>query len=254
MNGRVSFVGAGPGDPELLTVKGQRLLAAADVVLYDSLVDVRLLEHTSAEQVYVGKRCGRHSLPQEQINGLLVTLARRGKHVVRLKGGDPAVLGRVGEEALALAEHGIPYEIVPGVTSAIAAPAYAGIPVTHRGLADSFVVATAHKRDDALSLSIPPYNERTTLILLMPIHTARTWQQHLLAQGYPQSLPVAFVIAGGCPEQRVVTSTVGELEQVLSQLASPTMAVIGRVVTLRTALAWYEPKATSKAPLTLAAV
>lgn len=241
MKGHVVFVGAGPGDPELITLRGWRALREADVVLYDSLVDERLLEGLDAELVFVGKRCGRHSMPQERISELLVRHALRGKHVVRLKGGDPTVLGRTGEEALRLAASGIPFEIVPGVSSALAAPAFAGIPVTHRGLADSVCIVSAHRRDDESEFSIPPYSPRTTLVLLMAAQTAPSWLEQLLLREYPAELPVAFITAATTAEQRVLVTTVGDAARsdVMVEFGSPTLAVIGHVVSLRDALAWY---------------
>lgn len=238
-SGYVWLVGAGPGDPDLITVRGWRALREADVVLYDSLVDASLLDGLSAARVYVGKRCGAHAMPQERIADLLARLALQGKRVVRLKGGDPSVLGRVGEEAARLAELGVPYEIVPGVTSATAVPALAGIPVTHRSVADSFVVATAHRRGDAAGSSIPPYSARTTLVLLMPRATVRSWAQQLREQGYPEGLPVAFVSEGCTPRQQVLETTVAEAADALesSGLPTPLLAVVGRVVGLRAKLA-----------------
>lgn len=247
--GRVYLVGAGPGDPELITLRGWRLLHSADVVLYDALVDPRLLAGVPAERIYVGKRCGNHSVPQEQINALLAEHALTGRTVVRLKGGDPTVLGRVGEEALHLASRGVPFEIVPGISSAVSVPAYAGIPVTHRGVADSFALATAHRRRDATDFSIPDYSERTTLILLMPVTTAAVWQRQLLAQGYPDDLPVAFVSDGTRPEQRVLVTCVGEVARAVegADLGSPTMVVVGRVVELRERLRWFADRDAARA-------
>lgn len=242
MTGSVVFVGAGPGDPELMTLRGWRVLREADVVLYDSLVDTRLVEGLDAELVFVGKRCGRHCLPQEAITELLVRLALDGKCVVRLKGGDPTVLGRTGEEALRLAQFGIRFEIVPGVSSAVAAPALAGIPVTHRGLADGVCVVSAHRQKDEPEFSIPPYHPRTTLVLLMALQTVETWSPQLLERGYPADLPVAFVSAGTTERQRVVVTTVSHAatDARAAGLDSPTLAVVGRVVTLREKLAACE--------------
>jgi uroporphyrin-III C-methyltransferase/precorrin-2 dehydrogenase/sirohydrochlorin ferrochelatase len=216
-------------------VRGLRALQRADVVLYDSLIDPSMLEGLRAETVHVGKRCGRHSMPQETINDLLVGYARRGRQVVRLKGGDPAVLGRVGEEALYLAEHGVEFEIVPGVTSAVAAPIFAGIPVTHRGIADSFVVVSAHRTADATDFSIPPYHARTTAVLLMATVTVEAWRDELVARGYPPDLPLAFVSRAGTPAQCVLVTDVAHAADVarVADLPSPTMAVAGWVVTLR---------------------
>lgn len=257
MSGRVILVGAGPGDPELITLRGWRALQQAEVVLYDSLVDKSLLEGLRAELIFVGKRCGRHSMSQEELTELIARLAIEGKRVVRLKGGDPTVFGRAGEEALRMAELGIPFEIVPGVSSAIAAPAFAGIPVTHRGVADSFCVISAHRAADEAEVSIPPYNPRTTLVLLMALQTLGSWGRQLLAQGYPADLPMAFITAGTTKQQRVLTTTVGRAveETRKAALESPTLAVVGHVVSLRGSLGWYEDagaqapaEATSSAP------
>ena len=251
MRGHVVFVGAGPGDPELITLRGWRALQEADVVLYDSLVDKRLLRGLDAELVFVGKRCGRHSMPQERISELLVRHALSGKHVVRLKGGDPTVLGRTGEEALCLVASGIGFEIVPGVSSAVAAPAFAGIPVTHRGLADSVCIVSAHRRNDEKEFSIPQYSPHTTLVLLMAAQTAPSWLKQLLARGYPADLPVAFVTAATTPKQQVLVTTVADAARgdVMPECGSPTMAVIGRVVSLRESLAWYAEDAVDAAAL-----
>jgi uroporphyrin-III C-methyltransferase/precorrin-2 dehydrogenase/sirohydrochlorin ferrochelatase len=233
--GFVTLVGAGPGDPDLITLRGWKALQEASVVLYDSLVDPHLLDDVTANRVYVGKRCGAHTLSQESIISLMVSLARKGERVVRLKGGEPSVLGRAGEEALALAAHGIPFDIVPGVSSATGVPIVVGIPVTHRDVADSFLVATAHRRADRTDLSIPAYHPRTTLVLLMARSSTPLWRDQLLAQGYPPSLPVAFVSAGCTDRERVLVSCVRDAAKDIWRegLGSPVLAVIGRVVELR---------------------
>lgn len=236
--GQVYLVGAGPGDMDLITVRGERALAGADVILYDSLIDQRLVEDRKASLIYVGKRCGQHSMTQEQITKLLIQCARSGKKIVRLKGGDPSVFGRVGEEALALAASEIPFEIIPGVSSSVAAPALAGIPVTHRGTSDGFVTVTAHKRRGDEELGIPRYREATTLVLLMPLSTIETWHRQLKDLGYPETLPLAF-IANGCTQRsQVVESTVGEalVDSENPLIQSPCMVVIGHVVSLRSRL------------------
>ena len=242
MIGKVKFVGAGPGDPELITLKGWRALHAADAVLYDSLIDERLLEEVSGELFYVGKRCGAHAMAQEQINALLAEQALLGRQVVRIKGGDPVVLGRLGEELLHLVSLGIPYEIIPGVTSATSVAAYAGIPITHRGVADSFTVLTAHRRYDELEFSIPPYNARTTLVLLMALRTTAQWRAQLLRDGYPPELPVAFISDGCSERQRVLVTTLAEAADDLrgAGLRSPTLAVVGWVVQLREQMRWFD--------------
>ena len=239
--GYVWLVGAGPGDPDLITLRGHKALHSADVVLYDALVNPELLTGVQAQRIYVGKRSGRHSLPQEEICDLLVRLARAGKRVVRLKGGDPTVLGRGGEEGIRLGREGLPFEIVPGISSSIAAAASAGIPVTHRGVAEAFTVLTAHRRKEQGEFAIPAYCPKTTLVLLMGVATTPIWQAQLLDQGYPEDLPVAFVTQGCGPDQRVVTTSVGNAQKsVESQgIEAPSIAIIGKVVELRPLLAWH---------------
>ncbi len=236
--GRVTLIGAGPGAPDLITVRGLRALMAADVVLFDALVDERLLDGVTAERIYVGKRNGHHCVPQEEIDALLLKLARQGKQVARLKGGDPTVLGRGGEEAMHLARHGVPFEFVPGVTSAVAGPALAGIPVTHRGVADSFTVLTAHRRVEGGGFSIPPYHPSTTLVLLMGVSTVGQWRAELREKGYPDTLPVAFVTEASTERQSVLTTTVGRAveDAEAAGVASPSVAVVGEVVRLRETL------------------
>lgn len=242
MIGKVVFVGAGPGDPELITLRGMRALQEADVIFYDSLVDRALLDGLKAQLMFAGKRRGRQSMDQEEINRMLAHQARKGRNVVRLKGGDGAVLGRLGEELLHLAEHGIPFEVVPGVTSSTAAPIFAGIPVTHRGLADSFAVVTAHRRENELAVSVPPYNPSTTIILMMALSTTEVWQKRLLEQGYPGHLPVAYISAGGTRKQQVLVTTVGQAlaDIAAANLDTPVLAVVGSVVTLRAKLDWFD--------------
>lgn len=247
--GQVWLVGAGPGAADLITLRAERLLSTADVILYDSLVDGALLEGRRAAKIYVGKRCGRHSMTQNEICDLLVQCAMAGKNVVRLKGGDPSVFGRVGEEALALAAKGIHFDIVPGVSSSVAAPCMAGIPLTHRGVADGFVVVTAHKRRENLLPGIPVFRHETTLVLMMPLSTIATWQPQLLSLGYPASLPLAFVVNGCGERARVVESTVAcALEDVLDPaIESPCLVVVGHVVQLRKELfGWMGEQASSR--------
>jgi len=238
--GTVTFVGAGPGDGDLITLRGWRRLQSADVVLYDSLVDATLLLDLTATLVYVGKRCGKHSQAQETTTDLLLRYAQAGFNVVRLKGGDPGVFGRVAEEALPLAANGVPFEFVPGVSSATAVPLVAGIPVTHRGLADSFTVVTAHtKASNTEGLAIPPFSPRRTLVLLMPLSTLAVWHRQLLERGYPRKCPIAFISSGGTSRQRVLRTTVGAapLDARTFGAQSPTLVVVGSVVTLADSLA-----------------
>src|SRR5579885_1313949 len=245
--GKVYLVGAGPADPDLITVKGLRCLRVADVVIYDSLASPQLLEeaHPRAERVYVGKRAGHHCMKQEQINALLIQYAQQGQIVVRLKGGDPFVFGRGGEEALALAQAGIPFEVVPGVSSAIAVPAYAGIPVTHRHLASSVTIVTGHE-DAAHTSSRVDWEALAkldgTLVILMGVATLAHIAERLRNGGLHPDTPAAVIQEGTAPEQHVVTGT---LETIADRAASagitsPAVVVIGAVVTLHEALTWYE--------------
>lgn len=234
--GQVFLVGAGPGAADLITLRGYRALQSADVVLYDNLIDFALLDELDAELIYVGKRCGRHSVPQERTCDLLARHAMAGKTVVRLKGGDPTVLGRGGEEALHLAGMGIPVTMVPGVSNCIAAPELAGIPVTHRGIADSFLVVSAHRKGEEAEFSLPPFQPRTTLVLLMGVGTLPVWRRQLLDQGWPASTPVGFITDAGRPDQQVRTTTLGRAEIDGEGLKTPTTAVVGGVVEVRSQL------------------
>jgi len=241
--GRVFFVGAGPGDPDLITVRGLRELQQAQVILYDNLIDERILEGLAAEQIYVGKESGCHSPPQAEISQRLVELAKQGKRVVRLKGGDPSVFGRLGEEALAVAEQDIPFEIVPGVTSCVAGPAYAGIPVTHRGVADNFSVVTAHRSSERTAFSIPPYNSKNTVVLMMSLGSVDAWQTQMLEMKYPPELPVALITRAASASQRVLVTCLDNVARAVAEasLESPTLAVVGNVVALREKLSWFDP-------------
>ena len=240
-------MGAGPGDPGLITVKGLRCLQQADVVVYDRLLDPSLLQAApeAAERVFVGKERGRQALTQEKINRLLADRAAVGKLVTRLKGGDPFVFGRGGEEALALARHGIPFEVVPGVTSAIGAAAYAGIPVTHRGVASFFTVVSGSE-DPSKAQSSVPWDALAraggTLVVLMGWAALESILDTLQREGMPATTPVALVQWGTWPTQRTVTGT---LANAVAQgrevgLEPPVVAVIGPVVALRDQLAWFD--------------
>ena len=251
MSGIVYLVGAGPGDPGLLTVKGRAALEQADLVVYDRLVDPALLAYAppSAEQRFVGKARGAQELSQDAINALLVARAAQGQRVVRLKGGDPFVFGRGGEEALALAAAGLPFEIVPGVTSAVAAAAYAGIPLTHRGLAASFTVASGSEDPakpessidwDALARSLALGGG--TLAVLMGWAALERILARLAVQGLPPDTPVALVQWGTWNRQRTVTGTLADAAPLgrAAGLAPPVVAVVGEVVKLRERLAWFD--------------
>ncbi len=243
--GRVYLVGAGPGDPGLLTLRGQACLARAGAVVYDALVNPVLLSWApaDAERIYVGKQSGRHSLPQDDINALLVQQAERHAHVVRLKGGDPFVFGRGGEEARYLAEAGVTFEVVPGVTAGIAAPAYAGIPVTHRGLTGAACLLTAHGAPgDAASLDLTRLAVDGTLVFYMPVQHLAAWCAALCDIGRAPDTPAAVIAWGTRARQQTV---VGTLETIATAtqaagLAAPAVLVVGEVVALRAQLSWFE--------------
>jgi uroporphyrin-III C-methyltransferase len=244
--GTVYLVGAGPGAPDLITLKGLRCLRAADVVIYDRLVAPELLEEVppQAERIFAGKAPGCHLLPQAEINRLLVEHASKGRVVVRLKGGDPFVFGRGGEEAEALVRAGIPFEVVPGVSAAIAAPAYAGVPVTERGLASLVTIVTGH---DDKGCSPEKVNwqalARTggTLVILMGVKTLRQITGELLAGGLEAATPALAVEWGTLPRQRSVRGTLADIAQRAAQAAirSPAVIVVGQVVRLAELLAWF---------------
>lgn len=242
MIGTVYLVGAGPGDAGLITVRGRDLVSCSDVVVYDRLVGAAILDwcRADAEKIFVGKEAGRHSMTQDEINALLVEKALQGKSVCRLKGGDPFVFGRGGEEALFCLENKVPFEIVPGVTSSIAAPAYAGIPVTHRGLATSFSVVTGHTKDD----DAPPENlpVADTLVCLMGVRALPKIVAALLARGENPDKPVALIRWGTTENQEVVTGTLQTIEAEVerAQLKPPALIVIGDVVNLRPQMQWFD--------------
>jgi uroporphyrin-III C-methyltransferase / precorrin-2 dehydrogenase / sirohydrochlorin ferrochelatase len=232
--GLVSLVGAGPGDPDLLTRKGAQRLAEADLVLYDALVTPEILALAGrARRFPVGKRAGRASIRQETINALLVRAARRGLRVVRLKCGDPFVLGRGGEEALALAAAGIPFEVVPGVTTAVAAPALAGIPVTHRGVASGFVVLSGHA-EEAYGPAIDSIAPRSlTLVVLMGLASRAALAARLEGRGWPSDTPVAVLFAASTPDAYAWRGALGQLGNApLPEGDLPGTIVVGEVVGL----------------------
>ena len=244
----IFLVGSGPGDPGLFTVKGVRCMEQADAVVYDRLAPESLLRYAKpgAERVYVGKKPGEPTMPQEEINKLLVDLGRSGKTVVRLKGGDPYVFGRGGEEALALIGAGLPFEVVPGVTSGIAAPAYAGIPVTHRGVATSVAFVTGHE-DPAKGHQDVDWtrlaNGADTLVLYMGVGRLAEISTSLISAGKNPDTPVAVIRWGSLPEQRTITGTLEDIAERVAEagLKPPAITIVGEVANLREAgLDWYE--------------
>lgn len=245
--GTVYLVGAGPGDPGLLSQKGAECLRRAGVVVYDLLVNRRLLDLAppDAEMIYVGKKAGEHTLEQTGINQLLVDKAKEGKTVVRLKGGDPFVLGRGGEEAESLADNQVPYDIVPGITSAVAVPAYAGIPVTHRGLSSSFAVITGHEADSKTESSINWEKLATavdTLVILMGMQNLAATIIKLIEHGRSPQTPVAVIQEGTSPQQKTATGTLIDIiDKVTEQgITSPAIVIVGEVVTMRQKIGWFD--------------
>ena len=259
MAGLVSLVGAGPGDPGLITVRGAQCIQEADVVIYDRLAHPDLLRHAKpdAELIYVGKQADRHTLKQEEINALIVERALAGKRVCRLKGGDPFVFGRGGEEAEVCVENGITFEIVPGVTSAIAAPAYAGIPVTHRDAASSFAVITGHERDDRReSGERAPgdaegrrnwaniANAADTLLFLMGVENLSEIVTQLIIHGRSGDTPIALVRWGTWADQETLVSTLSDVVELVRErgFQAPAVTIVGEVVRLREKLRWIEKR------------
>jgi uroporphyrin-III C-methyltransferase / precorrin-2 dehydrogenase / sirohydrochlorin ferrochelatase len=241
--GFVSLVGAGPGDPELLTLRALRVLQRANVVLYDNLVSPALVDlvRRDAERVYVGKEQDNHALPQGEINALMVRLAREGKRVVRLKGGDPFIFGRGGEEIETLAAQGIPFEVVPGVTAAAGAAAYAGIPLTHRECADACVFVTGHARKGAAPLDFTGLvRPRQTIVVYMGVGALKDICAALVSHGLAPATPCAVVEKATLPEQRVIEGTLATLPALAleAQVRPPALLVVGEVVRLRARLAY----------------
>ncbi|HSD39342.1 MAG TPA: uroporphyrinogen-III C-methyltransferase [Rhodocyclaceae bacterium] len=243
--GHVALVGGGPGDPELLTVRAARLIQQADVLVYDNLVSDGVLDLAGGdvERIYVGKQAGKHTLSQEGINALLVKLAREGKRVVRLKGGDPYIFGRGGEEGEELAAAGIPFEVVPGVTAASGAAAYAGIPLTHRDHAKAVIFVTGHLKDDSSDLDWPALaRAHQTVVIYMGVLSLPEISRHLIAHGMPPDTPAACVRHATLPGQLTVAATIATLPQAVADagLRPPALLIIGHVVSLRDQLNWFE--------------
>lgn len=242
--GTVYLVGAGPGDPSLLTLRAAQLIGEADVIVYDNLVSTEImamLARPDVERVYAGKERGHHALPQEQLNLLLVRLARENKRVLRLKGGDPYTFGRGGEEVETLFEHGIPFEVVPGITAAAGVAAYAGIPLTHRNYAQACVFVTGHLKDGTMNLDWPGLaRRRQTVVIYMGLHGLPVLCQKLIEHGLPADWPAAIVQQGTTPRQRTVAGTLTTLPGLATaaHLRAPTLIIVGEVVKLHGKLNW----------------
>ncbi len=244
--GFVYLVGAGPGDPELISVKGMRVLREADCVIYDYLAEKSLLSGFTCELIYVGKQGSAHTLKQDEINSLIVQKAREGKTIVRLKGGDPFIFGRGGEEAEELVEAGIPFAVIPGISSFYSAPAYAGIPLTHRDFSNAFEVVSGHRRsdaDDAEDVNFPEYDPEKTFAFLMGMKNLSHIREKLVNErNFPADIPVGIVTWGTRPEQRVVTAPLSQIAEEVEKanLKPPAIIIMGGVVSLRDKLRWFD--------------
>jgi len=244
--GFVTLIGGGPGNPDLLTLRALRALQSASVVLYDHLVAPAIVDlaRRDAERIYVGKEQDNHALDQLEINALMVRLAREGRHVVRLKGGDPFIFGRGGEEIEALAGHGIAFEVVPGITAASGAAAYAGIPLTHRDYAQTCVFVTGHLKNGAAQLDWRALAQpRQTVVVYMGVHGLASICRGLVDHGLPADTPAALVEKATLPEQRVVEGTLASLPELSRKegVKPPALLIVGEVVRLRSRLAWFTP-------------
>lgn len=250
-HGEVYLVGAGPGSPDLLTFRAMRLMQQADVVVYDRLVSPEILNmvRRDASRIYAGKERNRHTLQQESINQLLVRLAREGKRVLRLKGGDPFIFGRGGEEIETLASHHIPFQVVPGITAASGVAAYAGIPLTHRDYAQSCIFVTGHFKDGTIDLDWPQLARlNQTIVIYMGLLGLPMICQQLIIHGLPDSTPAAIIQQGTTQQQKIVVGTLHTLAVLAeaAHLTPPTLIIVGEVVKLHQHLAWFEP--TKEAP------
>lgn len=258
--GKVYLVGAGPGDLDLITVKGLKCIKKADVILYDRLINKELLTYAKkgAKLIYCGKKPGRHAMIQEKINQSLIKFAKQGKSVTRLKGGDPFIFGRGGEEAITLADHGVAFEIVPGITSGIAAPAYAGIPVTYRELSASFAIVTCHIRPgqgdgldwESLATGVD------TLAIYMGVSNIPYICEQLIKCGRPVDTPVAIIHWGTTNEQMTLTGSLSSIVELAnkSKIKNPSMIIVGEVVKLREKINWFKENTTNEISVTEASV
>jgi uroporphyrin-III C-methyltransferase len=243
--GKVWLVGAGPGDPDLLTLKAARLIAVADAIVYDHLVGegVRALFPASARHIYVGKKAAKHTLKQDEINRLLVDIAREGLAVVRLKGGDPFIFGRGGEELEVLHAAGIPFEVVPGVTAAAGCAAYAGFPLTHRDHAQSVTFVTGHLKDHTIDLDWPALaRPAQTVVFYMGVGGAPEICRQMIAHGLPPETPAAIIRRGTLPDQQTLLATLDSLPSRITEsgIKPPALIVVGTVIGLHNTLSWFE--------------
>jgi uroporphyrin-III C-methyltransferase/precorrin-2 dehydrogenase/sirohydrochlorin ferrochelatase len=249
-HGEVYLVGGGPGDPDLLTFRALRLMQQCDVCVYDKLVSPAVMElvRRDAELIYVGKARDQHTMPQEEINELLARLAKEGKRVLRLKGGDPFIFGRGGEEIETLMQYGVPFQVVPGITAANGVSSYAGIPLTHRDYAQACLFITGHHKDGVLNLDwIAMSRPRQTVVIYMGLVGLAEIFQQLMAHGVSPDMPAAVVQQGTTPQQRVVVATVKDLAEKVhaANIKAPCLTIIGEVVQLREKLNWFEPPASA---------
>lgn len=242
--GKVYLTGAGPGDIELLTVKALRVIQQADVIIYDRLANPEILKEAKegCEMVYVGKEDSHHTLPQEEINEVIYKSSLKYESVVRLKGGDPFVFGRGGEEGIYLYDRGVRFEFIPGVTSAVSVPEYAGIPVTHRGVTASFCVVTGHESRGKTESQIPWENFKSddTIIFLMGLHRLKHIAAQLIKIGKPKEYPIAVISRGTRVDEQTIVGTLEDIYEKAKDLPTPALIVVGKVVKLREKLNWFE--------------
>ncbi len=242
--GKVYLTGAGPGDIELLTIKALKAVKEADVIIYDRLANPKILNEAKegCKFVYVGKEDGRHTLPQEEINEVIYQNALKYSKVVRLKGGDPFVFGRGGEEGSYLSQRGVEFEVIPGITSAVSVPAYAGIPVTHRGVSASFKVVTGHEAPNKKSSQVnwEMLKGDETIVFLMGYHNLSKICKNLIKIGKQEDYPVAVISKGTMNDQKVVVSTLSDIVSKAKGLPTPVMIIVGKVVNLREELKWFK--------------